>query len=145
MTTIYFVHSKGNEEVMKEFLVDKKIEIAYSSPSTTAIQLIRGFTNEHTLPIHLVDELGDPIVGRETIVDVQERMLDVLQMLANEQEGKTILVSSNVVAIGSVIQYFDETFDHIEYQRVAQLSPWIMKFVLDGEVCVEIEEIRITG
>lgn len=145
MTTIYFVHSEGKEEILKEFLEDKKIEIAYSSPSTSAIQLIREFANDYRLPIHLVDELGDLIVGRENLEDVQERMIDVLQMFANEQADKTILVSSNVIAIGSVIQYFDESFNHAEYQRVARVSPWIMKFVLDGEVCIEIEEIRIAG
>lgn len=155
---------KSSAYELKEFFKDKGIDLVYSSPFLRAIETIKPFADSIRQPIYLVDEFAErkigslphdmvaymiqqwedfdyKVEGGESLYEVQERMIDGLQMLVNQEEGKNIIVSTHGTALATVINYFDPTFLYADYHRIKQVMPWMVKFEFDGEVCVSIEEI----
>lgn len=149
---------------VKSFFSDKHIQVAYSSPEREAIERIKPFTDSIRQPIYLVEEFSERKLGNieidrfayeieqwerpeykapsgESLLEVQERMIDGLQMLVNKEAGKTVIVSTHSVALATVINFFDESFGYRDCVRMNQMKPYMVKFDFDGEVCIGIEEI----
>ncbi len=148
MTTIYFVTPAKEEEkkaIVTDFLKDQGIDVIFSSPYRSAVETIREFGVEQEIPMYVVSEFSEIEQNNEpfeTMEEVEERMIDGLAMLATNEEGKTIVVCTHPIALGSAIHYFDETFTEEDTNQLKENAPSIVKFVLDGEICKDIEVIK---
>lgn len=141
MTTIYFIAS-GREHEITSFFQEREIQRLYSSPVQSAINRIRPTSKKKRLPIHVVDEFEEIELDKVSLTETQERMLDGLQYLLEEESNRIIAVSTHLIPVCTMIHYFDSTFT---YDNIGQLqgdTSWIVKVTFDGLVCTSMEEIR---
>lgn len=149
MTTVYFMTATKEKEKAAElfkFFEDKTIDVIYSSPFGSAVETIREYGVEKEIPMFAVTEFGEldqESTPAETMEELEERMIDGLAMLAANEEGNTILVCTHPIALSSAIHFFDETFGEEDTKRLKEQGPALVKFTLDGEICKDIEEIKV--
>lgn len=149
MTTVYFMTPTKDKEKAQElmkFFEDKKIDVIYSSPFRSAVEMIREYGVEKEIPMFAVTEFAEieqEVEPKETLEEVEERMIDGLAMLANNEEGNTILAVTHPIALSTAIHFFDETFGEEDTKRLQESAPCLVRFTLDGEICKDIEEIKV--
>lgn len=177
MTTVFFVrHAEPNYEnhddklreltvkgladrkLVTRFLLDKKIDVALSSPYKRAIDTIRDFTDSAGLPIETIDDFRERRVDSEWIEDftaftkrqwsdfsyklsdgeclqeVQDRNISALQSALEKYSGKNIIIGSHGTALSTVIHYFDPSFGYQDFERIRRKMPWIVEFVFDEDL-----------
>lgn len=71
---------------------------------------------------------------------MQNRNIEALKNALMEYSGKRIVVGSHGTALSTVINYFNKSFVYEDFLRIKMLMPWIVRFLFDGEICIEIEE-----
>lgn len=183
MITIYFVRhaepnydnhddltreltTKGLEDAKKvtEFLKDKGIQVAYSSPYKRAIDTIQDFTEAAGLEIHLEPDFRERAVGAwvenfreyamrqwsdfdwkleggESLKEVQDRNIHALQEALKEHDGKTLVIGTHGTALSTIINYYRPEFGYEDFLRIKDVMPWIVRFTFNDEECKMIEEI----
>lgn len=182
MTIIYFVrHAEPNYEnhddqsrelsakglrdrtLVTNFLSNKKITAALSSPYIRAIDTIREFTDRHNLKITLIHDFRERKVDSEWIPDfsafcqrqwadfnyklsdgeclseVQKRNISALSSVLHQYKDENIVIGTHGTALSTIINYYDPTFDYFDFVRIKSLMPWIVKMAFDGENCITIE------
>lgn len=150
--------------ILTKFFEDKKVDAIYSSPYMAAIDTIRPCANRLKLPVYIVEEFKERVIGQiteslsqfekkqwqtfsyhalggECLEEVRERMIDGIAMLANQEQDRTVIVSTHTNAMCMAIQFFDESFQYEDYLQATKRKPGIVKFTFDGETCLDIEEI----
>lgn len=171
MTTVFFVrHAEPNYEnhddklreltakgladrkLVTRFLLDKKIDVALSSPYKRAIDTIRDFTDSAGLPIETIDAFRERSVdsawiedftaftqqqwrdfsyklpGGECLQEVQDRNIAALQAVLQKYPGKNIIIGSHGTALCTVIHFFDSSFGYDGFARMKNKMPWIFEF-----------------
>ncbi|MBE5906490.1 MAG: histidine phosphatase family protein [Lachnospiraceae bacterium] len=183
MTTIYFVRhaepnydnhddltreltTKGLEDAKKvtEFLKDKGIQVAYSSPYKRAVDTIKNFTDKVGLEIQLETDFRERAVGDwvenfteysmhqwsdfdyklsggECLREVQERNIRALQNVLKENDGKTLVIGTHGTALSMIMNRYQPAFGYEEFLRIKDVMPWIVRFTFNDEECKMIEEI----
>lgn len=176
MTKVYFVRhaepdydnhddysrelsTKGlkDRKLVTDFLSDKSIEIALSSPYKRAIDTIKDFTDTVGLKIEVVDGFRERKVDSGWIEDfdtfsrhqwedfayrlsdgeclhaVQQRNIDALNLVLEKYRGKNIIVGSHGTALSTIINFFDKTFAYAEFNRIKRKMPWAVEFAFDDD------------
>ena len=137
MTTIYFVrHAQPNYEnhddmsrelsekglrdraLVTDFLRDRKVEVVLSSPFKRAYKLSDG----------------------ESLGEVQRRNIQALNKVLEEYAGKSIAIGSHGTALSTIINYYDKSFGHDEFEKIRGLMPWVVEFSFDGDKCIGIQK-----
>lgn len=177
MTKIYFVrHSKPDfnikddltrpltEEGLKicervtEFLMDKDVDIIFSSPYKRAVDTIKDFAERSHLHINIVEDFRERKVDSgwiedfnafskkqwtnfdykmsdgESLSEVQKRNIDALHKILKENENKNIVIGTHGTALSTIINYYDKSFDYSQFERIKDCMPFI--------VCIEFEGVR---
>ncbi len=183
MTTIYFVrHAEPNYEnhddqsrelsakgirdriLVTDFLSNKKITVALSSPYIRAIDTIREFTDRYNLKITLLHDFRERKVDSEWISDfnsfcqrqwndfnyklsdgeclseVQKRNISALSFVLRQYKNENVVIGTHGTSLSTIINYYDSTFGYSDFMRIKSLMPWIVKMVFDGEHCTIIEQ-----
>lgn len=186
MTKVYFVrHAKPDfsvkddltrplcEEGVKaclkvtEFLMDKNIDIVFSSPYKRAIDTIKDFAGKVNHKINIVDDFRERKVddvwiedfnsfakmqwsdfkyklsNGESLGEVQERNIRALNKILEEQEGKNILIGTHGTALSTIINYYNKNFNYDEFERIKFVMPLIVCIEFKGKEAVKIEEFII--
>lgn len=174
MTKVYFIrHAEPNYEnhndaireltkkgledrkLVTEFLMDKEIAIALSSPYKRSIDTIRDFTDKAGLDIEIIDDFRERKVDSvwiedfitfsknqwndfsyklsdgECLREVQDRNISALKASLKKYAGKNIIVGSHGTAISTIINYFDDSFVYEDFERIKTKMPWIVEFDFD--------------
>lgn len=182
MTTIYFVRhatpdfnnhddltreltAQGLEDRKRvtEFLWDKNIEVALSSPYKRAVDTIKEFADAKGLEIKLIDDFrerkiesewiedfdrfcqkqwadfGYKLSGGESLLEVQMRNIHALEQVLEAFSGKNVVIGSHGTALSTIINYFDPSFGYDEFNKIKGLMPWIVKFSFEDKKCLEIQ------
>ena len=158
--------SQGLEDrkLVTEFLWDKEIDVALSSPYKRAVDTIKEFTEARGLDIQIVDDFRERKVERtwidnfkkfckkqwedfdyklsegESLREVQRRNICALKQVLKEHPGKNVVIGSHGTALSTIINYFDNSFGFNEFEEIRNLMPWIVKFTFEGDECLEIEK-----
>lgn len=182
MTTIYFVRhaepnydnhddltreltTKGLEDAKKvtEFLKDKGIQVAYSSPYKRAVDTIKDFTDKVGLEIQLETDFRERAVGDwvenfteysirqwsdfdyklsggECLREVQERNICALQNVLKENDGKTLVIGTHGTALSMIMNHYQPEFGYEEFLRIKDVMPWIVRLVFEDGNCKGIKE-----
>ena len=189
MTTVYFIrHAEADNSnrdgrnrpltergfagrgLVTEFLRDKGIDAALSSPFKRAVDTISGFTEAAGLSISLVEDFRErksdsdwvrdtdffPFIERqwadfsyslsdgECLAVVQERNIAALNAALEKYEGKTIVIGTHGTALSTIINYYDNSYNFDDFMAMVNLLPWAVKMTFDGTDCLGIEKINLT-
>jgi len=185
-TTIYFVrHATPNfnnhddltreltpqgledRKLVTEFLWDKDIEAALSSPYKRAFDTIKEFADARGLEIQIIDDFRERKVDNQWVKDMkrfckrqwrdfdyklpegeslneaQRRNIRALKQVLEIHHGKNVIIGSHGTALSTIINYFDNTFGYNEFEEIRNLMPWIVRFIFDGDKCVEINKYNL--
>lgn len=186
MTTIYFVrHATPNfnnhddltreltsqglkdRKYVTEFLWDKDIEVALSSPYKRAVDTIKEFADAKGLEIGLIDDFRErkiedewiedfnsfckkqwedfsyKLPGGESLREVQKRNIHALWQVLETFNGKNVVIGSHGTALSTIIHYFDPSFGYDEFQEIKNFMPWIVKFSFENKRYLEMQTYRL--
>ena len=183
MTTVYFVRhatpnydnhddktrelsAKGLEDrkLVTKFLMDKHIDVVFSSPYKRAIDTILEFAEISNLEVEIIEDFKERKINDEWIPnfnefcrkqwndfhyklsdgeclkEVQERNIRALEDILEKYNGKNIIVGSHGTALSTIINYYNPTFNYSEFEKIKNIMPWIVKFEFVNNECVQIEK-----
>lgn len=152
--------AKGQADCRRvtEFLQDKAISVALSSPYKRAIDTIREFADSAGLEIETIDAFRErridsswiedftafskmqwadfsyKLADGECLREVQERNVGALKSVLAKYPGKNILIGSHGTALSTVINYFRPAFGYEDFERIRGKMPWIVEFVFDEDM-----------
>lgn len=159
--------SKGMEDrkLVTKFLVDKHIDVVLSSPYKRAVDTVKDFADSYGIEIDIVYDFRERKVESgwiedftaftkmqwndftyklsdgECLQEVQTRNMSALQQVLNKYAGKNIVVGSHGTALSTIINYYDHSFGHNDFERIKNVMPWIVEFVFDEDAkCIMIKE-----
>lgn len=140
----------------RKFLIDyfknKKLDVAFSSPFKRAIRTIEPVAKSRNLKINQISEfcerkIGDEWISNfheycqkqwfdfdyklengESLNDTQKRNINALKNILAHYPDKNIIIGSHGTAIGTIINYFDKSFDYEKFQQIQPIMPFIVKF-----------------
>jgi len=161
--------AKGLEDrkLVTNFLSDKNVDVVLSSPFKRAVDTIRDFAEKNGLEIGMVEDFRERRVDSvwiedfngfckkqwedfsyklsdgESLAEVQKRNIAALHTVLNEYAGKTIVVGSHGTALSTIINFYDNSFGHAEFEKIRGLMPWLVEFTFDGLVCVGIKQYNL--
>lgn len=74
---------------------------------------------------------------------MQERNIAALNKVLKEYVGKTVVVGSHGTALSTIINYYDDSFGHTEFEKIRGLMPWVVEFTFDGLECIGIKKYNL--
>lgn len=186
ITTVYFVrHAASNynnhddmfrelteqglreRKLVTDFLSDKNISVALSSPYKRAVDTIKEFADVNNLQIQLIDDFRERKIDSEWIEDfndfcqkqwedfdfklsdgeslreVQNRNINALNNALEIYRGKNIVIGSHGTALSTVINYFDGSFGYYEFNEIKNLMPWIVELLFECNKCLKIRKYNL--
>lgn len=139
-----------------EFLLDKDIDVIFSSPYRRAVDTLRHFAETIRLPIQHVHDLRERKVdsiwiedfdsfsrkqwadfdfrldGGESLREVQQRNIAALEAIITEHAGQNIVIGGHGTALSTIINHYDPTFGHAQFESIRRVMPWIVRLDFDG-------------
>lgn len=186
ITTVYFVRHaipnyNNHDDMFRElteqglrdrklvtnFLSDKNISVALSSPYKRAVDTIKEFADVYNLQIQIIDDFRErkidsewiedfnafckrqwedfdfKLSGGESLREVQSRNINALNNALEFHRGKNIVIGSHGTALSTVINYFDSSFGYDEFNEIKNLMPWIVEFIFESGRCLEIQKYNL--
>lgn len=186
MTTIYFVRhaepnfsnhddatreltAKGLEDrkLVTEYLSDKKVDIALSSPYKRSVDTIKDFADTFSLTISTIDDFRERTVDSvwvedfatfskrqwedfnyklpcgESLHEVQSRNISALLSVLKKYANTTIIIGSHGTSLSTIINYYDTSFGFADFYKIKSLMPWVVKFTFENAECLKIEQIDL--
>lgn len=156
-----------DRKLVTDFLSDKNINVALSSPYKRAVDTIKEFADIKKLQIQIIDDFRERKIDNEWIEDfngfckrqwenfdfklsdgeslkeVQNRNISALNNVLEIHRGKNIVIGSHGTALSTVINYFDISFGYDEFNEIKKLMPWIVEFVFEGNRCLKIQKYNL--
>lgn len=149
------------------YLRDKNIHAVLSSPFRRSVDTVKEFADEVGLSITLVDDFRERRVDSgwiedfnafarrqwedfsyklsdgECLAEVQSRNIAALNHVLSTYPDQNIVIGSHGTALSTIVNYFDPTFGHSDFEAIRGLMPWVVKFAFDKNTCVSIEKIDV--
>lgn len=152
-------------EKVTAIMSDKQIDLVVSSPYKRAIQTIEGIANKNDVDILVFEELrerqlGDDnmteeeiqqaiktsyddidfnLTGGESIRDVQNRTIPVIESLLNKHQGKTIIIGTHGNVMTVIMNYFNKEFGYEFWKNTSKSD--IYKLVFLGETLLSVQRV----
>ena len=186
MTTVYFVrhaepnynnHDDMTRELTEkgwadrlrvtEFLKDKEISKAYSSPFKRSIDTISDFTEKFSLSVETDYDFRERKVGDgwlddfhsfakqqwadfsyklehgESLAEVQERNIKALKKVLTACEGENVVIATHGTALSTIVHYYHPSYCYEDFYRIMDVMPWIVMMKFDGLNFVEWQECEL--
>ncbi len=183
MTTIYFVrHCQPNfdnkddrtRELTKEgladrknitaFLVDKDIDLIFSSPYKRCLDTIKPFAETLKLPINQIENLKERHIGKwvenfndyaikqwtdfnykiengESLFEVQNRNIMELTSILQKNSGKNIVISTHGTAFSTIVNYYNNNYNYDSFLKIKSIMPFIACLRFDNEEMISCKII----
>lgn len=161
--------AKGLEDrkLVTTFLADKNVDVVLSSPFHRSIDTVRHFADSKGLEIGIIENFRERRIDSvwiedfngfckkqwadfnyklsdgESLSEVQERNISALNQVLKEHAGKTIVVGSHGTALSTIVNFYDNSFGHAEFEKIRGLMPWVVEFKFDGMECVGIKQYNL--
>jgi len=148
-----------------KFLKDKSITKVFSSPYKRAVDTVKDFAESLGLNIHIVHDFRERKINKglwiedfnafakeqwnnfdyklpegECLNEVQKRNIKALISLLEEDIDENIAIGCHGTALSTVINYFDNKFNFVEFDRIKNIMPLIVCLTFDGQDIINIEE-----
>lgn len=148
---------KGMEDrrLVTNYLKDKSIHVVLSSPYKRAVDTVSHFADAFGYTVQTVDDFRERRVDSvwiddfdifskrqwsdfnykhtdgESLAEVQTRNIRALTAVLKTHKNKNIVIATHGTALSTIINYYDPTFGHADFERIKPLMPWIVKFTFD--------------
>lgn len=148
---------KGLRDCKKvtEFLRDKEITVAVSSPFKRAVDTIRDFAESIGVEIEIIEDFRERKINSvwienfneftrkqwsdfsfklpdgECLKEVQERNIKALQKLIEKHKGKNIVLGGHGTALCTILNFYDSSFAYPDFAEMKAKMPYIVEFVFD--------------
>ena len=156
-----------DRKLVTGFLMDKQVDVVLSSPYKRSVDTVADFAEAMHLEIHIMDDFRERKVDRawiedfnsfcrkqwedfdyklsdgETLREVQSRNIEALAHVLKEYNGKNIVIGSHGTALCTVINFYDNTFGYSDFEKIRPFMPYVVKFVFEDHVCLEIEKYNL--
>lgn len=154
-----------DRKLVTTFLEDKGIDVVLSSPFKRAVDTVADFADTHNLTVETIEDFRERKVDScwiedftsfskrqwsdftyklsdgECLKEVQDRNIAALNDVLNKYTGKNIVIGSHGTALSTIINFYDNTFDYEDFDKIRFIMPWIVEFVFDEKKnCVEINK-----
>ncbi|MDN4494445.1 histidine phosphatase family protein [Ureibacillus aquaedulcis] len=153
-------------EKITDLMNNKDIDLIVSSPYTRALQTIEGIANSKGLDIKIFEELRERqlkgafklseeeiqqaiktsyedidfhLEEGESIKDVQDRAIPVINDLLNHYQGKTILIGTHGNVMTSIMNHFNKDYGYEFWKSTSK--PDIYKLELLGKKLLTVHRI----
>lgn len=187
MTTVYFIrHCQPNylniddrqreltekglldRDRVTDFLKDKQVQFAYSSPYRRSYDTIKPFADEAGIPIQVVEDFRERAIGHvwqkpeadyiskqwadfdyhlsggESINQVQQRNIQALEQIIRQHPTQTIIVGSHGTAMSAIANYYNPSFGVEDTLRIKDQMPWVVELNFDESgYCIAVREWNI--
>lgn len=74
--------------------------------------------------------------------EVQSRNIAALNQVLIDYEDKNIVIASHGTALSTIINYFDPSFGHSNFEEIRTVMPWIVKFTFEGDQLMDMDLAR---
>lgn len=163
--------SKEGEEQRNEvlkILMNKEIDIIYSSPYIRAIDTIKPYAEYKNLEIQIVDDLRERKVSDhfiddfetfaikqwedydykleygESLREVQERAIKAIEEIIKHNKDKKIVVGTHGTFLGILLNHYEKKCDYKFWKNLKM--PAIISIILDSQGLVySIVETKLDG
>ncbi|MBQ2327059.1 MAG: histidine phosphatase family protein, partial [Clostridia bacterium] len=81
--------------------------------------------------------------GGESLNMVRARFTQALEKLVAELPGHTIAIGTHGMALSTVYNHYDESFDYEAFLKVKDVMPRVVRLTFEGGKCVEAYEYNI--
>lgn len=82
--------------------------------------------------------------GGESLRMVQKRNIAaVLELLQEDNPSQSIVIGTHGTALGTILNYFYPSFGFLDFKRIIDYMPYIVRLDFEGLVCVGKEELCI--
>ena len=153
--------------LVTEFLQDKQIDAVLSSPFKRAVDTVREFAEQQGLEIEIIEDFRERRIDNcwiedfkgfckkqwedfsyklsdgECLWEVQTRNIGALKDVLKRYAGKNVVVGSHGTALSTIINYYDNSFGHAQFEEIRGLMPWVVQFCFEGEECIEIRKYNL--
>ena len=156
-----------DRSLVTEFLKDMQIDAVLSSPFKRAVDTVQEFTEKQGMAIEVIEDFRERRIDSgwiedfkgfckkqwedfeyklsdgECLSEVQKRNIGALKDVLKRYEGKNVVVGSHGTALSTIINYYDNSFGHAQFEEIRGLMPWVVQVSFDGDVCVEIRTYNV--
>jgi len=147
-----------------EFLLHKDITKIFSSPYKRSFDTIKDFSDRLNLKIDIIEDFRERKIDNvwiedfnefakkqwdnfdyklsngESLKQVQKRNITALRHILKENTNENIVIGTHGTALSTIINYYDESFDYTEFERIKSFMPFIVCINFDGDNIINIEE-----
>ena len=154
------------EESAKELIENFKeitVDVFISSPFKRAIDTIKPLAVSRNSKIEIISEFQERKISDgwiddfsdfskkqwqdfdyklphgESLNEVQERNIKRLMEILNQHTEKTIVIGTHGTALSMIINHFDRSFNHQDFDMVKNKMPWIVKMTFEGMALLGME------
>ncbi len=157
---------KGIEDSKKvtEYLLDKQITKAFSSPYKRAVDTIKDFATKSNLEINIIDDFRERKIDDgwiedfnsfakeqwnnfeyklphgESLNEVQKRNIAALHQILKENLNRNIVIGTHGTALSTIINYYDKNYGYSGFERIKQLMPYVACVEFEGTTAKKITE-----
>lgn len=78
--------------------------------------------------------------GGESIMMVQQRNIEALKNILQNNNRKNIVIGTHGTALSSILNYFEKTYDCDSFLRIIDWMPYIIELDFNGEQLLDIKE-----
>jgi len=157
---------KKSKKLVKIFS-EIKIDYIYSSPYKRSIQTIEPIAENKNIEIKIINDFREgkmdnkwidnfyefiethwndfsyKIINGESLIEVQKRNIKELNKILLENKDATIMIGTHGIALSTIINYYDKTFQYEKFIEIIDMMPYIMKMEFNNNKYIRREEIKI--
>lgn len=150
-----------------QLLADVPVDAVLSSPFKRAVDTVQPIADGRGLTVTTVDGFRERRVDSvwiedfngfckaqwadfdyklsdgECLREVQERNIAALSEVLRQYQGRTLVIGSHGTALSTIINHYDHSFGHEQFERIRKVMPWVVRFEFDGERCVDIRQCEL--
>ncbi|NBI06216.1 histidine phosphatase family protein [Senegalia massiliensis] len=151
-----------------EALKRENVDIIYSSPYKRAIDTIKLYADFRNMDINIVDDLRERKVsdvfiddfmsfsinqwkdfnyklnGGESLNEVKDRGIKVIENILNKHKGKDIVVGTHGTFLSVLLNHYDDKFNYEDWKALKMPAIFIITFD-DKLNVIDIEETALEG
>jgi len=160
----------ADRRLVTEYLRDKNIYAVLSSPYKRAVDTVSDFAEKYHFTIETdedfreLDRKGEPATEEEfprvmkrlwttdfnvkqpegeCLAEVQERNMRALNEVLLKYKDQNIAIGTHGLALSAIINHYDGSFGYDDFMAMADIMPWVVKMIFDGQTLVSMEKLSL--
>ncbi len=145
-----------------DYLLDKDIDVIFSSPYKRCLDSIKPFAETVKLSINQVENLKERNIGQwvedfnaysfmqwkdfnykmedgESLSEVQSRTIVELKNILENNRGKNILISTHGTAFSTIMNYYDKEYNYDTFRKIKNIMPFLALVFFEEEMMLSYE------